>query len=142
MTATDTLTRREVEIARLLADGMSAGGIAERLFLSSGTIKWYLKQIYSKLDVHIRQELIESVRQRDFNKSPVANEAPAPHVAHSFPITPTPLIGREKTIADAVRQIVRVDVRLLTLVGPPGIGKTRLSMAVGEQVLSHLSGWR
>ena len=52
------LTDRELEILRLIADGLNSREIAEQLILSVGTIRWYFKLIYSKLDVHSRSEAI------------------------------------------------------------------------------------
>lgn len=57
------LTEREIEIVQLLADGLNSREIAERLFLSVGTIRWYLKSIYSKLDAHSRSEAIARARE-------------------------------------------------------------------------------
>ena len=42
----------------------------------------------------------------------------------------TSFIGRDKEVADVREYVSNPDVRLVTLVGPPGIGKTRLSLAV------------
>jgi LuxR family maltose regulon positive regulatory protein len=53
------LSRRELDIARLAKDRLSASEIASRLFLSENTVKSALKIIYGKLDVHSNTELAE-----------------------------------------------------------------------------------
>ena len=60
----DPLTEREVEILHLLADGLSNREIAQKLFLTLGTIKWYNKQIYSKLGVHSRTQAVSKANER------------------------------------------------------------------------------
>jgi predicted ATPase/transcriptional regulator with XRE-family HTH domain len=64
--------------------------------------------------------------------TPKAEDAPwrvSTKSTHSnIPATTTSLIGREQEIVDIHNYLLRVDIRLVTLVGPPGIGKTRLSI--------------
>src|SRR5215204_4863662 len=53
-------------------------------------------------------------------------------VAPALPAAVTPLIGRDQEVASLVSQLRESDARLFTLTGPPGIGKTRLALAVAE----------
>ncbi len=46
----------------------------------------------------------------------------------------TPLLGREQELASARNLLLRPEVRLLTLNGAPGVGKTRLALALGTDV--------
>jgi predicted ATPase/DNA-binding CsgD family transcriptional regulator len=55
---TGPLTTRELEILRLVTEGLSNRDIATRLFLSFGTVKWYLSEIYGKLGVHGRMQAV------------------------------------------------------------------------------------
>jgi predicted ATPase/DNA-binding XRE family transcriptional regulator len=54
--------------------------------------------------------------------------APATPTVH-LPVPSTPLIGREAELAELRRMLLLPECRLLTLVGPGGIGKTRLAIA-------------
>src|SRR6266567_7569641 len=53
---------------------------------------------------------------------------------NNLPIQPTPFIGREKEVAAVTRLLKRSDVRLVTLTGPGGVGKTRLSLHVAAEL--------
>jgi predicted ATPase/DNA-binding CsgD family transcriptional regulator len=50
------LSTREAEVLRLVAQGMTNAGVAEKLFLSSRTVNWHLTSIYRKLGLHSRAE--------------------------------------------------------------------------------------
>ena len=59
---------------------------------------------------------------------------PATSQTRAFPAALTPFFGREAEVA-AVQSLLRdAEVRLLTLTGPGGIGKTRLALAAGEKL--------
>ena len=52
----------------------------------------------------------------------------------SLPPQPTPLIGRASELETARAQLLSPGVRLLTLIGPGGVGKTRLGLAIAESL--------
>jgi DNA-binding NarL/FixJ family response regulator len=55
----ETLTRREQQIMRLLAEGLSVRKIAEKLFISPKTVDNHRTHIMSKLDLHSSHELVK-----------------------------------------------------------------------------------
>ena len=56
--AAETLTPRELEIVRMVAQGLRNKTIAERLSISEGTVKVHLHNIYEKLEIGGRLELV------------------------------------------------------------------------------------
>ncbi|TME44938.1 MAG: alpha/beta fold hydrolase [Chloroflexi bacterium] len=58
------LSKRELEIAVLLADGLTNRRVAARLFLSERTVEWHLEQIFSKLGFTNRAQVAGWIAQR------------------------------------------------------------------------------
>ena len=58
----EELTRREVSILKRLESGLSNKEIAEAIFVSEGTLKWHLHNVYSKLDVKNRSGAISRAK--------------------------------------------------------------------------------
>lgn len=63
------LTTREVEIARLVACGLRNRRIAQRLFVSEATVKTHLHNIYDKLNVESRGQLILYCTERGIGRT-------------------------------------------------------------------------
>jgi len=59
----DPLTERELDVLRLVAQGMSNGEIAERLVVSVGTVKTHMHSIIEKLDVNSRTQAVAKARE-------------------------------------------------------------------------------
>ena len=77
------------------------------------------------------------------SKITTANEAAWSVVKHEplwkVPTTFTSLIGREQDVAMIGALLLRADIRLLTILGTGGIGKTRLSLQVASEMRQHFS---
>jgi DNA-binding CsgD family transcriptional regulator len=58
------LTPRETEIVRLVAQGLRNKELAQRLSITEGTVKIHLHNIYDKLGVDGRLELVLSAQQK------------------------------------------------------------------------------
>jgi excisionase family DNA binding protein len=80
------------------------------------------------------------LHERTVRRAIARGELPAHKHAGRFRITPdlprplAPLVVREREIASAAEQLPNPTVRLLTLLGPGGVGKTRLALRVAEEV--------
>lgn len=59
----DSLTERELEVLTLIAAGSGNAAIASKLGLSENTVKFHLRNVYSKLDVRNRTQAASTYRQ-------------------------------------------------------------------------------
>ena len=60
--ASHPLTRREHEVVMLVAEGLTNAQIAERLWISPGTVRRHLQNAFAKLGVHTRTAAVARVR--------------------------------------------------------------------------------
>ncbi len=131
------LSKRAVEILQLLGEGMSDREIAERLVVTINTVKWYNRQIYSILDVGSRTQAIARARELQLL---TRNDGIAPSFRiiqhtpqHNLPVETTQFIGRKQEM-EAIKHLLDT-AHLLTLVGPPGTGKTRLALRTAWELV-------
>ncbi|MBK8138259.1 MAG: protein kinase [Chloroflexi bacterium] len=61
--------------------------------------------------------------------------APPVDVKHNLPVQSTPIVGRDEDVRTLRHLLETQDVRLITLVGPGGMGKTRLALATAHAII-------
>jgi predicted ATPase/DNA-binding SARP family transcriptional activator len=77
-------------------------------------------------------------RGESFTPAPFLPGPSAPSL--NLPPQPTSFVGREKELASIIRRLTDRDCRLLTLVGPGGIGKTRLALQTAQSFIDSGTG--
>jgi predicted ATPase/DNA-binding SARP family transcriptional activator len=118
------------------------------VYLEAGQHNAALKQ-YQLCERILRKELnidpqpetrvfYRQIRKRMIKPSLPVGKAEKGAPPHNLPFQISTFIGRERELEEIVNLISRY--RLVTLVGPGGIGKTRLSLRIGEQLLNEYSG--
>jgi len=79
---------------------------------------------------------LAAIRDR-FSEKPVKQVEARPI---NLPVQRTGFVGREKEVAAAKELMLRPDVRLVTVTGPGGIGKTRLAVQVASGLVERFPG--
>src|SRR6202140_3298096 len=79
---------------------------------------------------------LATIRDR-FSEKPLQQVEARPA---NLPVQRTGFVGREKEVAAAKELLLRQDVRLLTITGPGGIGKTRLAVEVANGLVENFPG--
>ncbi len=132
----DSLTKREQEILYLITQGLSNKQIAEELYLSPGTIKTHSHNIYSKLGVSSRtQALIKAEELGILSEadSPVSENVAQHPASDHLPTQLTPFIGRKAELSQLSAMIEDERMRLITILGSGGMGKTRLAIELARR---------
>lgn len=100
--------------------------------------------ILRDLGVHLLADLLEPRRIYQVMRSTSPTESFPPlrtlsQHAHNLPAYPTPFIGREETLEYIIRFFRQAEGRWLTLLGPGGIGKTRLALQAGARLIEDFA---
>lgn len=85
----EQLTRRELQVAALVADGLSDRDVAEKLSITRRTAGWHIEQILAKLDLKSRSQIAARVSQAEMLGFPLLTADP---LRHDLP-TPVAFIG-------------------------------------------------
>jgi len=123
------ISAREAEVLAAVSEHLTNAEIAERLFISVRTVESHVSSLLRKLQVADRRELaaaaadILAAEAHGRRTRPARTPLPAPL---------TSFVGREQETADLARALD--EHRLVTAVGPGGVGKTRLAIHVAHEV--------
>jgi predicted ATPase/serine/threonine protein kinase len=79
---------------------------------------------------------LTAIRDR-FSENPIKQAEARPT---NLPVQRTGFVGREKEVAAIKELLLRQEVRLVTVTGPGGIGKTRLATQVANGLVEHFPG--
>jgi excisionase family DNA binding protein len=114
-----------------VANGLSAREAARLLGVHERTIRRAIRDgeltaTKQGGSFHIHAEDLERYRER--RARPVRQRSGTG--PQTLPVSPTSFIGREEVVAEVTALLRRRDVRLVTLTGPGGTGKTRLALRV------------
>jgi predicted ATPase/DNA-binding XRE family transcriptional regulator len=127
------------------AAGLTQEDLAERAGLSVDTISLLERGEHKRPHRYTMQSLAAALGLSQRNRVRFETAARMPTVRAAAPgIQPadlslqlTPFIGREREGEEVKHKLLHPDVRLLTLTGPGGVGKTRLGLEVARQVMGR-----
>lgn len=119
--ATPSISAREAEVLALLGEHLSNAEIAGRLFISVRTVESHVSSLLRKLQLPDRRAL---ARHAAASGRTTGQAGPPP----ALPAPLTAFVGRTRERAE-LAAAVRAH-RQVTAVGPGGVGKTRLALAV------------
>ena len=131
-TGCSVVTIRKMEAGDRRPSRQLAGRLGENLDVPAGELEAFIAFARAEGEMD---------RPQPFLQEPSAPwQAGASGVSY-LPAALTPLLGRSHDLAAVRNQLSRLDVRMVTIIGPPGVGKTRLSIAVaGELAPTFVDG--
>ncbi len=142
------MTQRDLAAALGYSDSLISGlEKGQRLPDLEAVIQRFIPALGLQDDPRSATKLIESAAFARGQTLPATTAAAHLHqapettpdgaTAHRLPALPITLVGRDELVYQLGKRLRGHQGRLLTLVGPPGVGKTTLALAVGEHVQRH-----
>lgn len=128
------VSEREAEVLALLGEHLPHAEIGRRLFISVRTVESHVASLRRKLTIPDRASLIDLAVQHQAAKA--ADPLPLALPALPFPLTSfVERAAEQATLVDAL-----AESRLVSAVGPGGVGKTRLALAVAAAAGARFAG--
>jgi predicted ATPase/DNA-binding CsgD family transcriptional regulator len=132
------LSKREYEVAKLVADGLTNRQIAQRLFISERTAEGHLERIRNKLGFASRAQVaawyVTAAGASNGAETAIGMAGNTTHVSN-LPLPLTALVGRSEEIQAIAGLLKRAS--LVTVTGAGGMGKTRLALEVARAIESQ-----
>ena len=115
----------------------------ERILNASILQKLFIPALKLENDPKSTAHLLE-LAAANFNEPAVINDSDqqpvkSPTLSVGLPVSLTPLLGREAESAALFQILLNEEARLATVIGPPGVGKTRLALHIAEQLAPKFS---
>lgn len=120
-----TAVRQYDECARILSEELDAPPSEETMALFEAIRT-------RRLSKPIREDVV-----RDHPIVQGATSATPQSLKHNLPHQTTPFVGRKQEMAEILHRLSDETCRLLTLIGPGGVGKTRLAIEVARWLIEH-----
>jgi len=93
--------------------------------------------LWDELGVEPAAETVSLYEEIEAGRLAATPTEKARHVKNNLPSDPTPFLGRLRELKQIRHLLLDTDTRLLTLVGPGGIGKTRLAIAAARSMAAE-----
>ena len=125
-----TISVREAEVLNALGDHLTNAQIAQKLHISVRTVESHVSSLLRKLGAADRRELASRSGMPPVWPAPVSEPSSDGPEVVGLPATWTTFVGRTTELAELSQALS--SKRLVTLVGPGGVGKTRLAVVAAS----------
>jgi predicted ATPase/class 3 adenylate cyclase len=129
-------------LARMLSAGHGGQILLSEAVLTLARGQLPPESVSRDLGIHRLKDLLEPERITQLVHPHLPTDLPRLRTLdahpHNLPVQPTAILGREREVAEVEDLLGRPEVRLVTLTGPGGTGKTRLALQVAAEVVEQV----